>query len=390
MAAHAKLSPSSAARWLSCTASVALEEQFEEKPSEYAAEGTYAHALCELEGKYAVGQISRQKLTAAKRKIRNAEYHTPECEDAASYYANYIKELVADLNLGFKGEVPTVLFEQRLDLSELAPDCFGTADCIVVCGRELHVIDFKYGKGVEVSAVGNPQMQLYAAGALQMFAPVYDIKDVGLTIIQPRIENISSVFMTAQELEEWCAEVVKPKAVEAMSGAGQFAPSEAACRFCKAKAECSARAEHFVQLFDEDPQPPLVTDARLAELLTATKDMKTWLSEIEAVATSRLLSGEKIPGYKLVESKTRRQIPDEEAAAKALRAAGLADDDIFTVKLAGLTVLEKLLGGKKKAAEVLDPITEKPPGKPAVAPEADKRPELHVEDLVLNAFDEED
>lgn len=389
MADHAKLSPSSAARWLTCTASVALEEQFEEKPSEYAAEGTYAHALCELEGKYAVGQISRQKLTAAKKKIRNDEYHTAECEDAASYYANFIKELVTHLETE-KEEEPTVLFEQRLDLSQLAPDCFGTADCIVICGRELHVIDFKYGKGVEVSAVGNPQMQLYAAGALMMFAPVYDIERVGLTIIQPRIENTSTAFLTMQELTAWCDEVVKPKAAEAMSGSGQFEPSETACRFCKAKAECSARAEHFVQLFDEDPEPQLVANARLAELLTATKDMKTWLSEIEAVATSRLMSGEKIPGYKLVESKTRRQIPDEEAAAKALRAAGLAEEDIFTVKLAGLTVLEKLLGGKKKAAEVLDPITEKPPGKPAVAPETDKRPELQPEDLVLNAFDEEE
>lgn len=389
MAAHAKLSPSSAARWLTCTASVALEEQFEEKPSEYAAEGTYAHALCELEGKYAVGQISRQKLTAAKKKIRNDEYHTPECEDAASYYANCVKELVTGLNVK-TGEDPTVLFEQRLDLSQVAPDCFGTADCIVICGRELHVIDFKYGKGVGVSAVGNPQMQLYAAGALMMFAPVYDVERVGLTIIQPRIENTSTAFLTMQELTAWCDEVVKPKAAEAMSGSGQFEPSETACRFCKAKAECSARAEHFVQLFDENPQPGVLTGERLGELLTATKDMKSWLSELEAAATSRLMSGQKIPGYKLVESKTRRQIPDEEAAAKALRAAGLAEEDIFTVKLAGLTVLEKLLGGKKKAAEVLDPITEKPPGKPAVAPEIDKRPELHPEDLVLNAFDEEE
>lgn len=389
MAAHAKLSPSSAARWLSCTASVTLEEQFEEKPSEYAAEGTYAHALCELEGRYAAGQISRQKLTAEKKKIRNDEYHTAECEDAASYYANHIKELICDLK-SKSHEDPVVMFERRLDLSGLVPDCFGTADCIIICGDTLHVIDFKYGKGVEVSAADNPQMQLYAAGALMLFEPVYDIRQVCMTIIQPRIGNVSTAEITDANLRLWCEEIVKPRAEEALSGHGTFKPSETACRFCKAKAECSARAEHFAKLFDEDPEPQLVTDARLSELLTATKDMKTWLSEIEAVATSRLMSGQKIPGYKLVESKTRRQIPDEEAAAKALRAAGLADEDIFTVKLAGLTTLEKLLGGKKKAAEVLDPVTVKPQGKPAVAPETDKRPEIHPEELILDAFDEEE
>ena len=387
MAAHAKLSPSSAARWLTCTASVALEAGIEDKASEYAAEGTYAHALCEIEAKYAVGQITKRQLTAQKKKIYNEEFHDAEVEESALYYANYIKETVAMLK-ELNGEDPAIMFEQRLDLSRWVPECFGTADCVIISGHTIHVIDFKYGKGVEVSSAGNPQMQLYAAGALALFEPLYDIRTVGMTILQPRLSNKATSVMPVSDLEDWLTGIVMPKAEEALSGRGVYLPSEAACRFCKAKGECAARAEKFVELFEEDPDPGLLSQERLGEILSMTRDMKTWLGELETVATQRLLSGDKIPGWKLVEAKTRRQIPDEEAAAKALREAGLSDEQIFTVKLAGITAIEKALG-KKRAAEALDGLIVKPKGGPALAPQSDKRPELHPEEAILEAFEEE-
>lgn len=387
MAAHAKLSPSSAARWLTCTASVALEAGIEDKASEYAAEGTYAHALCEIEAKYATGQITKRQLTAQKKKIYNEEFHDAEVEESALYYANYIKETVAMLK-ELNGEDPAVMFEQRLDLSRWVPECFGTADCVIISGHTIHVIDFKYGKGVEVSSAGNPQMQLYAAGALALFEPLYDIRTVGMTILQPRLSNKATSVMPVSDLEDWLTGVVMPKAEEALSGRGVYLPSEAACRFCKAKGECAARAEKFVELFEEEPAPGLLSLERLGEILGMTRDMKTWLGELETSATQRLLSGDKIPGWKLVEAKTRRQIPDEEAAAKALREAGLSDEQIFTVKLAGITAIEKALG-KKRAAEALDGLIVKPKGGPALAPQTDKRPELHPEEAILEAFEEE-
>ena len=387
MAAHAKLSPSSAARWLTCTASVALEAGIEDKASEYAAEGTYAHALCEIEAKYAVGQITKRQLTAQKKRIYNEEFHDAEVEESALYYANYIKETVAMLK-ELNGEDPAVMFEQRLDLSRWVPECFGTADCVIISGHTIHVIDFKYGKGVEVSSAGNPQMQLYAAGALALFEPLYDIRTVGMTILQPRLSNKATSVMPVSDLEDWLTGVVMPKAEEALSSKGVYLPSEAACRFCKAKGECAARAEKFVELFEEEPDPGLLSLERLGEILGMTRDMKTWLGELETSATQRLLSGETIPGWKLVEAKTRRQIPDEEAAAKALREAGLSDEQIFTVKLSGITAIEKALG-KKRAAEVLDGLIVKPKGGPALAPQSDKRPELHPEEAILEAFEEE-
>lgn len=387
MTQHAKLSPSSAARWLSCTASVALESGIEDQGSEYAAEGTYAHSLCELEAKYATGQITKRQLTARKKKLYNADFHDAEVEEAAAYYANYIKELVSQLKEQ-DGEDPAVMFEHRLDLSRWVPECFGTADCIVISGNAIHVIDFKYGKGVEVSAAGNPQMQLYAAGAWALFEPLYDIETIGMTIVQPRINNVSCAFLTAQELVDWLTDVVKPKADEALSGAGVFAPSEGACMFCKAKAECAARAEKFVELFDDNADPGVLTMERLGEILEKTRDMKTWLGDLERAATQHLMSGDEIPGWKLVEAKTRRKIVDEDAAAKALREAGLTDEQIYDVSLIGITKIEKALG-KKQAAETLGDLIVKPKGGPALAPQTDKRPELHPEEAILEAFEEE-
>lgn len=383
MAGHAKLSPSSAARWLTCTASVALEKGIPEKKSEYAAEGTYAHALCEMEGLYATGRINKRELNRRKKQLFDEQYHSVEAEEAAADYATYIKETAARC-----AEPPVICFEQKLNLGEWVPGGFGFADCIILAGDTIHVIDFKYGKGVEVSADNNPQMMLYAAGAWSAFALLYDIETVKMTIIQPRINNISEAEMPVSDLVAWLEKTVKPKAKEALAGSGVFKPSGAACRFCKAKDVCAARAEKLVALFEDNREVGLLTPARIGEILGESKDMKTWLEDLKAKATSLLLTGEPVPGWKLVESKTNRQITDEEEAVKALVKAGLSDEQIYTKKMAGITTIEKLLG-KKKAAEALDGLLVKPQGKPAIAPVTDKRPEIHPEETILNAFEEE-
>lgn len=384
---HAKLSPSSAARWLTCTASVLLESGVEDKPSEYAAEGTYAHSLCELEGKYAVGQISKRSLTAGKKKIYDEKYHSAEAEEAAAGYAEYIKEETIRCE-NAAGEAPVVMFEKRLNLEQWAKGSFGTADCIIISGDTVHVIDFKYGKGVEVLAEGNPQMMLYAAGAWALFSPLYDIETVRMTIIQPRLNSVSEAEISAADLESWLEGVVKPKAQEALSGEGVFAPGDAACRFCKAKDICSARAEQLVALFEDNRDTKVLSNDRLGEILEMSKDMKNWLEDLKAKATSLLMGGETVPGWKLVEAKTNRQITDEAAAAAALEKAGLSQEQIYTRKLAGITALEKLLG-KKKVSEVLADVIVKPKGGPALAPVTDKRPEIHPEEAIINAFEEE-
>lgn len=386
MADHAKLSPSSAARWLTCTASVAMEEGIEEKQSSYAAEGTYAHALCELEGKYAVGQITRRQLTAAKKKIYSEEFHNAEVEEASLEYATYIKEEFRRLKKTC--DVVVCEFETRLDLSKWAPGSFGTADCIIIAGDVLHVIDFKYGKGVKVEAEGNPQMMLYAGGALELYGPLYDIETVKYTIIQPRLGGVSEASSGAQELVSWLENTVAVKAKEADSGKGAFAPSESACRFCKAREICEARAEYFLGLFDDDPEPGRLTLDRVGEILEKAKDMENWLRDLRALAYSALMKGEPVKGWKLVEGRTSRKIVDEDKAAEALTKEGVPEEDIYTKKFISLTALEKLLGAKRAAAVLGDLLT-KPKGQPSLAPISDKRPEVHPEEAVLNQFEEE-
>lgn len=386
MADHAKLSPSSAARWLTCTASVAMEEGIEDQQSSYAAEGTYAHALCELEGKYAVGQITKRQLTAAKKKIYSEEFHNAEVEEASLEYATYIKEEFRRLKKTC--DVVVCEFETRLDLSKWAPGSFGTADCVIIAGDVLHVIDFKYGKGVKVEAEGNPQMMLYAGGALELYGSLYDIETVKYTIIQPRLGGVSEASSGAQELVSWLENTVAVKAEEANSGKGAFAPSESACRFCKAKAICEARAEYFLGLFDDDPEPGKLTLDRIGEILEKAKDMETWLKDLKALAYGALMEGKPVEGWKLVEGRSNRKITDEDKAAKLLIEAGLAEEDIYTKKFITLTALEKLLGAKR-TAETLGDLLVKPKGQPSLAPASDKRPEVHPEEAVLNQFEEE-
>ena len=318
-----------------------------------------------------------------------AEFYNQEMLEAAEEYGTYIKEVYLKV-LGSCPD-PVVAFEERLDLTEWIPEGFGTADCIIIAEPDMYVIDFKYGKGVAVEVQGNPQMEIYALGAWSTYGFFYDIKNVNMTIVQPRLGGISEASIEREALVAWGNVGVKPKAKEAYEGPGTFRPSEEVCKFCKARGDCQARANYYVDLFNEnEPLMDVMSLEQIGELLELSKGMRTWLTDLEERAYACLMEGRKVPGWKLVAGRSTRTWADEEAVAKVLKTKGkLKAGDIYTKKLNGITTIEKLLG-KNKFAEIL-PIGElviKPEGKPTLAPADDKRPEIFPANEVVKAFDE--
>ena len=325
---HAVLSASSSERWLNCPPSARLCEAYEDKGSDYAAEGTDAHALCEFRLKQTLG-------LPADDPIENLSWYNEEMEDCAAGYAAYVSELLETAKQTCAD--PVILIEQRVDFSRWVQDGFGTADCIVIADGELNIVDYKHGKGVEVSAVDNPQMMLYALGALEIFDGIYDIDTVRMTIYQPRKSNISVCVMEKDSLLEWAQNDLTYKAKLAYEGGGDFHCGEW-CRFCKAKAECRER-----------------TEANLA-------------------LAQQAVSGTVFPGWKLVEGRSNRRYTSETAVAAAVEGAGF---DPYEKKILGITAMQKLLG-KSRFEELLAPYIEKPQGKPTLVRSSDKRPEWNT------------
>ena len=357
---HAKLGPSGAHRWLNCTPSANQELEFADRSTEAAAEGTAAHALAEHKLRKALKMRSTRPVS---------QYDCDEMEGHTDDYAQFImesleeaKQLCAD---------PLVLIEQRLDLTCYVPDSFGTGDCLIVADHLLHVIDFKYGQGVLVEAEENPQMMLYALGALRLFDGLYDIDTVAMTVYQPRRDNVSTWTTTVEELLAWAEETLKPKAQMAFNGEGEFTPGPW-CTFCKAAVKCRARAEAKLQLAKyEFAKPPLLTDEEIEEILGKLDDLTKWASEIVAYAQDAAINhGKQWNGFKLVESKTNRKYSDEAAVIDAAKAAGY--HDIFRKTLIPITEMEKLMG-KKSFASILGSLVVKPQGKPTLVPASDKR-----------------
>lgn len=273
---------------------------------------------------------------------------------------------------------PLVLIEQRLDFSCYVPDGFGTGDCLIVADKLLHIIDFKYGQGVLVDAEENPQMMLYALGALRQFDHLYDIAQVAMSIYQPRRENVSTWTITVEQLMDWAEQTLKPKAEMAYQGEGDYVPGPW-CTFCKAAVKCRARAEAKLQLAKyEFAMPPLLTDAEIEDILSRLPGLTKWAAEIEAYAQDAAIHHGKVwHGFKLVESRTNRKYTDEEAVIRAANAAGY--HDIFKKSLIPITEMEKLMG-KKTFAEVLGGLVEKPRGRPTLVPVSDRRPAITTMD----------
>ena len=360
---HAVLSASSSHRWLNCNPSARLEQEFEDHETEAAEEGTAAHALAEHKLRKSLKMRSRKPVS---------KYNSDEMDTYTDGYVEFVLEALEEAKQLCSD--PKVLIEQKLDFSCYVPDGFGTGDCLIVADRLLHIIDLKYGQGVLVDAVENPQMMLYALGALRLFDCLYNITEVSMTIYQPRRENVSTWTIGVEKLNDWAEQTLKPKAELAFKGEGEYSPG-AWCQFCKAAVKCRARAEAKLQLAKyEFAKPPLLTDAEIGDILGKLDDLTKWANEIIAYAQEAAVShGKQWPGYKLVESRTNRKYTDEDAVIEAARSAGYTD--IFKKSLIPITEMEKLMG-KKTFAEVLGSLVIKPQGKPTLVPASDKRPAI--------------
>ena len=375
---HALLGASSSARWLVCTPSARLEAMFPDEQSPYAAEGTVAHDLAEA--------ILRHKLEG--KKAPKLDDHSAEMVEAVNRYVDICEEKVNEARA--RSSDAEVMIEAKLEFSRWVPEGFGTGDMVIVADGILEVIDLKYGKGVPVSAIENTQMRLYALGAYDVNDFLYDVRTVRMTIVQPRLDSVSTDEMALEELLDW-GEEIKPIAQRAFNGEGSCTPCDY-CNFCKARHTCRALADTCLTAFYKDGGKlnQLLTDSEVSDIL-AMKDLITkWIKGVYDFAYEKALSGEKQwPGYKLVEGTSRRTITDPEAAAQTLLDNGYKEKDIFKPReLEGITNLQKVLG-KKGVAKYLEAYIDKPEGKPTLVPESDKRPAINTVETMMNEFDDE-
>ena len=388
---HALLSASSASRWLVCTAAPRFEEGLPESTSTYAEEGRVAHAIAELKAIKKFTVMTSRTYTTRLNKLKKEALYDPEMDKTTDLYLEHLTEqsMLYDSS-------PTVAAEVKVDFGEYVPEGFGTCDCVMIGGDTLSITDYKHGKGVPVSAVGNPQMRLYALGALKRYAPVFGdtIKRVRMTIDQPRLDSYTSDIITVEELKAW-GESIKPIAQKAFSGLGEFVPGEH-CRFCRGKAQCRARANVNTALEDfkdcvpagewnakaeahvsaggvvNGTPPQLLSDAEIGDLLIRGQQLVQWYKDLEEYATKALLDGKPIEGWKLVAGRSNRTFTDQDAAIKAVIAAGYDEALVYDRKPKTLSELEKLMG-KAEFAEKIGSFVVKPLGKPTLALATDNR-----------------
>ena len=392
---HALLSASSSKQWLHCPPSVRLQENFPNESSVYAEEGTFAHEVCEFK--------VRKYLKERVKRPQSEEFDTEEIEQITDVYAEFVISIIEQMKEN--GCEPLAFVEERVDYSHIAPSGFGTADMLIIGKDEhgrglLHVCDFKTGAGVFVDADHNSQMMLYALGGLAAYGFLYDVEIVRMSIIQPRLDNISTFEMPVSELNAW-AESIKPTALLAFEGKGEQHPGDW-CRFCRAKPVCKACADEALALCREDfldldagafddtaeesdmtapyeadtqtavfKQPGLIPLSELAEILPTLNRISSWIDAVFAFVSSEAINhGVPIPGYKVVEGRSKRVFTDTKAVVDTAVANGYTD--LYKQSLITLTEFEKMMG-KKKFAELLGEYVAKPPGKLALVPESDPR-----------------
>lgn len=378
------LSPSSAARWTQCPPSAKINAEAGDRDTVFTREGTLAHALAELKARKAfLTGIGPKKYQAAHDKLMQDELWQDEMEDHTDRYLEILKDLYAEFP-----EPPHVAVEQRVDFSEWVPGGFGTADCVMVGGGVLHVIDFKYGKGVPVSAEANPQMMLYALGALAAYDLIYDLGTVKVTIIQPRLSGDPDTWETdVGFLKAWAEEVVRPAAALAAKGEGEFAEGDW-CRFCAIRATCRARAAAQTTLEDFGFRlPPTLTDEEVGRALDLGKRLSKWLADLEEYALTACLDGREIPGFKAVAGRSVRAWTDQDAAFAAARENGVPDEMLWERRPVTLAGLEKIMG-KRQFLDTMAPYVTAPPGKPTLVPANDKRPAITNRPTVEDDFGE--
>jgi hypothetical protein len=381
---HALLSASSANRWLNCTPSAKLEDAEGPRASSvYADEGTLAHELGELYIRHDVlGTVDDQAFSDRFDEIMNNELFSEEMLDVVPIYVDYCTE---QLNAAKSIDPQAIMeVEQKLDLTEFVPESFGTADCVVLGGNLIEVIDYKHGKGVPVYAEWNKQLMLYGLGALRKYDVLYDIEEVRVTIVQPRINNISTWQISVDELLKWATEVLIPTAKLAFAGEGELKAGDW-CKFCAVKNRCRTLYEKNVELAKYDFQEAaLLTDEEISDILEKIPALVEWANSIQEYAQDRAVNHGKVwPGFKLVEGASRRKWLDEDAVAEAIfsKIPEASEDQVYDMKLKTITQIEKIFG-KKVVAEQLSDVIVKPQGKPTLVPISDKLPALGTEEAI--------
>ena len=388
--AHAVLSASSAKQWIHCPPSARLREQFPEETSAAAEEGTLAHQFCELKLRklFLEPGMPEKDYKAGLNKLRKGKHFSTEMERYTDEYRDYVQQIAYQYP-----SAPYITVEKRVDYSYIAPEGFGTADCIVMYGTELHVVDFKYGKGIVVEAEGNCQMALYALGALQAYGLIFPIDTVHFHIVQPRVKNFSQWTTSVRNLNAWAETVVRPAAQKAYEGGGEFQQGKWCddC-FCCAAGTCRARADANAPVLQAQVDPAtgkmkeeaLLTNEEIGKLLPLLMMAEPWIKKVKKAALAKLLAGEAVPGWKLVEVRSNRSLTDPKAAYGALIKAGYKKAMFYEQVPVPLTEAEKLIT-KEEYQSILAPFIVKPKGAPALALEGDKRP-----DYVKDSTPEED
>ena len=366
--AHARLNASSSHRWMMCPPSVKLSEQFEDKPSPYAEEGTFLHELCELKLHRYLGDMTSDLIEQQYAEHRDNDFYSDEAESVTDEYVAFCIETIEAVRSSCPD--PLIMVEHRLDYSEYVPEGYGTGDLVIVADGVIEVIDFKGGRGVRVEAQRNSQLMLYGLGALLEFDPLYDIRSVRMTIVQPRLSNTSTYEIAADDLIRWAETEVRPKALLAYEGKGEFCAGEW-CRFCKARYTCRKRSEYHMRLAERDfRQPDLLSDEEIADILPVAESLHSWVQDLLSYATQEAVGGKSWPGYKLVAGRSVRRYTSEAEVIKAATEAGYTD--IYKTTLLGVGDLEKRMG-RKRFSEVLGRYIIKPTGAPTLVPESDPR-----------------
>jgi len=379
--AHAVLSASGAEKWLNCPPSARLEESYPDTSSPYAKEGTLAHEIAEFKARnYFIETLPKRTFTSKLNKFKKEELYKNEMDEYTESYLEYIKEVAMKYP-----SKPYIALEKKIDFSKYVPDGYGTCDCILIHGNDMHIIDFKYGKGVPVSAENNSQLMLYALGALEAYSMLYQIETVHLSIFQPRIDNISCFEISAANLLSWAVGEVEPKAKLAYDGIGDFKAGEH-CRFCKAQAQCRAKAESIISVFPIKEEPALLTDDEIGLILAKAKELVSWSNAVEDYALNAILSGKEIQGWKAVEGRSVRVFSDADKAFEKIVESGTPEEMLYERKPLSLSQIEKLLG-KKEFESIVSSFVIKPQGKPTLAPSDDKRPVFNKANVFENIID---
>ncbi len=388
---HALLGPSNAYQWAACPPSARLSEGLPDTGSEAAKEGTLAHELAELKLRNYFHSVDfgKRKLAAAVKKLKENPLWNDEMMGYTDDYMDYVKAAA----LSFPAE-PTVAIEKKVDISEYVPECFGTADCLLIGGGVIHVIDFKYGKSPSgrVEAENNLQMQLYALGAWTASRMLYRVDRIRMSIVQPRLpDGITEWEIPLEKLLE-TGEWIRERALLAWKGEGEYHPDEKTCRFCRAKGRCRARAEKNIEMAFAPAKgklPPLISNEEMGKYLLQGQDVAKWLSDLQDCALQECLAGRDVPGWKAVEGRSTRKWTDMDAAFGRLIESGINAAVLWERKPVTLAQIEKIVG-KKDFAECVGEYVVKEPGKPALVQESDNRPAITNRVAAAEAFKEEE